>query len=492
MAVYDPKAPRWGEQFPARDFLTLPGLWQGETQAGVLLSPYGYGVYRLRIRLDPDSDPDRMSLLVSAPLSACRIWVDGLLVDETGRPGEDAESEQPMAHMATPWFVPTGEVVEIVLQVSNHHNLQGGLNNSILLGTEAQIKHLIHTRWILGALICGCLLALAVYHLTLFILHRRERANLFFGLFCLMWTGAIAFSPSYAFLLPHFLALPWNWGVTFSLLPFGLTIPLMTLFYHELFPKRYGQWVNIGYLSLGTAFMAYILASPPNAYDTVPFLYFLITRTVFVYLIGAFILDVVNRQRGVLLLIPGYLALGAAELDDILFDLDLVGSTDLAPLGVFIFICCYSLFMSSRYSRDRERIARLSAELETASRHLSQMHAMQESLDPARQGAMPPPDRRLLAVRVMNLAVDCWMVCTQTGKAELAKQSGLWNVYVEKDGYCRTQTLDKYLSEDALPRHPRWLKIHATAEFVLVACDDANLPARSELVQCLSELKTLA
>lgn len=489
---YDPAAPRWNVDALARDFLTLPGLWQGKTQAGVLLTPHGYGVYRLRIRLDPDSEPGRMALLISAPLSVCRVWVDGLLVGETGTPGEDVESERPVDHMVMPWFVPKGDVMEVALQVSNHHNLQGGLNISILLGTETQITRMVSMRWIMGALICGSLLALAVYHLTLFILHRRERANLFFALFCLMWAAAIAFSPSHAFLLPHFIALPWSWGVTLSLLPFGLTIPLLTIFYHELFPKRYGQWVNFGYLALGAAYMAYILATPPNAYDTVPFLYFLTTRTVFAYLIGAFILDVKNKERGVFLLIPGYLALAAAEFDDILFDLDLAGSTDLAPLGVFIFICCYSFFMSSRYSRVSDRAERLAAELETADERLSCLQAKEETHAHVKSGPEAlSQDKRLLAVRVMNLAVDCWLVCTRTGKAELARQSGLWNVYMEKDGYCRTQTLDRYLNENTLPLRPRWHKIHATAEFVLAACDE-NVPARTALEQGLEALKGLA
>ena len=51
----------------------------------------------------------------------------------------------------------------------------------------------------------------------------------------------------------------------------------------------------------------------------------------------------------------------------------------------------------------------------------------------------------------MNTAVDCWRQTTGQGKGELATQSGLWNVYMERDGYLRTQTLDKYLSEDTLP-----------------------------------------
>lgn len=489
MESYDPGALPWDGQAPVRDFLTLPGLWQGETQAGVRLSPHGYGFYRLRIRISPDPDP--MSLLVSAPLSVCRVWVDGLVVGETGTPGEDAESEKPVSHMLMARFVPAGEVTEVVLQVSNFHNLQGGLNATIYLGTEKRITQLVLTRWILGAFVGGSLLALCVYHLTLFVLRRRERANLFFALFCLMWTTAIAFSPSYAFPLPHVISLPWSWGVTLSLLPFGLIIPLMTIFYHELFPKRFGKWVNMVYLLLGAGYMVYLLATPPNAYDAVPFLYFLITRTVFVYLIGAFIVDVVNREQGVLLLVPGYLALGAAEFDDILFDLNLVGSTDLAPLGVFIFICCYSFFMSLRHSQTRDSVARLSAELETAGERISQLRAMEQVHAPPRRETTPQPaDKRLLAVRVMNLAVDCWIACTRTSKADLARQSGLWNVYMEKDGYCRTQTMDKYLSQGTLPLRPRWLKIQATAEFVLATCQE-GAPLRLELEKALGELKAV-
>lgn len=494
---YDPAAPRWDGEALARDYLTLPGLWQGKTQAGVPLSPYGYGVYRLQIRLDQAlvSAPERLALLLSAPLSVCRVWVDGLLVGETGTPGEDAGSERPVAHMVTPWFVPKGDVMEVVLQVSNHHNLQGGLNKRILLGTETQITRMVLTRWILGALICGSLLALCVYHLTLSLSHRRERANLYFALFCLMWAAAIAFSPHYAFLLPHFITLPWSWGVTLALLPFGLTIPLMLVFYHELFPKRYGQWINIGYSLLGAAYMAYILATPPNAYDTVPFLYFLITRTAFVYLIGAFILDVVNRNQGVLLLIPGYLALGAAEFADRILDVSFAGATPMAPLGVVVFICCYSLFMSSRYSLVSDKAERLAVKLQIADDRILQLHARKESQDHVRQEAMPdspaPPDKRILAVRVMNLAVDCWMACTGSSKARLARQSGLWSVYVEKDGYCRTQTLDKYTSANTLPLRPQWRKIHATAKFVLAECAD-DTPVRAELERCLGELKGLA
>ena len=44
---------------------------------------------------------------------------------------------------------------------------------------------------------------------------------------------------------------------------------------------------------------------------------------------------------------------------------------------------------------------------------------------------------------------------------------------MERDGYLRTQTLDKYLSLATLPGRPRWRNIVATAEHVLSACPDS-------------------
>ncbi len=90
----------------------------------------------------------------------------------------------------------------------------------------------------------------------------------------------------------------------------------------------------------------------------------------------------------------------------------------------------------------------------------------------------------------MNTAVDCWRQTTGQGKGELATQSGLWNVYMERDGYLRTQTLDKYLSEETLPQRPRWRQVAATAEFVLAACAQRHACHR-ELQNALARLKQL-
>lgn len=76
-------------------------------------------------------------------------------------------------------------------------------------------------------------------------------------------------------------------------------------------------------------------------------------------------------------------------------------------------------------------------------------------------------DRWHLGLQVMQLSLACWQEATASDRKDLARQSGLWNLYTDINGHERTQTLDKYLSEETFPRRPRWNRIYATARYVL-------------------------
>lgn len=87
----------------------------------------------------------------------------------------------------------------------------------------------------------------------------------------------------------------------------------------------------------------------------------------------------------------------------------------------------------------------------------------------------PPQDRLFLAVKVMTLCLDYWVECRGADKFDLARDSKLWTVYTNLDGWERTQTLDKYFDVKTLPKRPNWKKILATADFVLHNCLDPSL-----------------
>ncbi|HIJ90315.1 MAG TPA: response regulator [Deltaproteobacteria bacterium] len=129
--------------------------------------------------------------------------------------------------------------------------------------------------------------------------------------------------------------------------------------------------------------------------------------------------------------------------------------------------------------------------LEQCPGFINELHAVDRSLEcldqELRQGA-PKQEQRRLIVETMKLALDLWCEATRTGKAELARRSGLWSVYVNQDGWERTQTLDRYLTIDTLPASPRLKTVLQTVDFVLESCPDPT-PLHQRLVAARAHLR---
>ncbi len=93
---------------------------------------------------------------------------------------------------------------------------------------------------------------------------------------------------------------------------------------------------------------------------------------------------------------------------------------------------------------------------------------------------------RECAVSVMCSALACWEHETGTGKTQLAEESGIWTVYIDKSTPT-TRTLDRYLSLETCPSNPRCQRVIQTAEFVLRSSKESD--ARNALKTALEELR---
>ncbi|MBT8128344.1 MAG: HAMP domain-containing protein [Gammaproteobacteria bacterium] len=84
------------------------------------------------------------------------------------------------------------------------------------------------------------------------------------------------------------------------------------------------------------------------------------------------------------------------------------------------------------------------------------------------------------AVKVMHLALACWEHDLGKSKLDLAEESGLWPVYIDKSTPT-TRTLDKYLNLELCPKNPRSKRVVDTAEFVLRSVGDKSSSACEQL-----------
>ncbi|MEY8280750.1 ATP-binding protein [Oscillospiraceae bacterium 52-8] len=145
-------------------------------------SPYGAATYRL-VLTGAQSLP-ALSLQVQEVFSASRIWVDGVLLWQQGRP--EAEGYRPGVQNALLTFSP-GARTEIVVEAANYSHYYGGLYYPPLLGTpEALSSALAGQLLFYGAISLGAV-TLALFSLAVWAVDRRERHYLSFGGFCLLF-----------------------------------------------------------------------------------------------------------------------------------------------------------------------------------------------------------------------------------------------------------------------------------------------------------------
>ncbi|MCU7944697.1 MAG: PAS domain-containing protein [Candidatus Thiodiazotropha sp. (ex Cardiolucina cf. quadrata)] len=93
-------------------------------------------------------------------------------------------------------------------------------------------------------------------------------------------------------------------------------------------------------------------------------------------------------------------------------------------------------------------------------------------------------------VRVMHAALACWERDIGKSKLDLAEESGIWPVYIDKSTPT-TRTLDRYLHIESCPNNPRSKRVVATAEFVLKRMNRNSTAQRTGLQQALDELRVL-
>lgn len=103
------------------------------------------------------------------------------------------------------------------------------------------------------------------------------------------------------------------------------------------------------------------------------------------------------------------------------------------------------------------------------------------------------PDRTALraqSVNVMLCALACWEHDLGKSKLDLAEESRIWPVYIDKSTPT-TRTLDKYLNLDTCPQNPRTQRVIDTAEFVLRQLGRKTTTERKKLQQALNDFRLL-
>lgn len=332
----------------AKRLINIPRSWNNFIIDGAPIGGTGYATYRLRVKL-PENNK-HMAIEIQGISTAHKLWVNGELLSSDGKVSSTKEeSEAKYYHKVIP-LKQNGVTLEFVLQVSNFMHRRGGMWQPIKIGNSDDILKGREAQVIIDLALFGSLFIMALYHLVLFALRRKEKAALYFGVFCFLISlrnlivGEII-------ILYFFPQIKQELILKIEYLTFYLGIAFFCLFIHSLFPKQVPEKVVTATTAIGLGSSIVVLATEAIFYSRLLIYYQVYTIIICAYLIIALIIAASKKQESALIVLFGAFAFIAAAINDIFYFNEKLFTGNLAPFGLFIFVFAQSFVISSRFSK---------------------------------------------------------------------------------------------------------------------------------------------
>lgn len=362
------------------EYLVLPGTWKGFVHEGRPLPGVGYATFRLRIDPGPTARP--LALRLFDIQSAYRLWVNGKLVAQGGKVGKTADAERADLSYRLAAVPAEGKPLDLVLWVSNQHLLSGGVTASLRLGLPEALE-LAHMRtWGAGLFFTGSLLVMGLYHLALYFWRKKDLPPLYFGLYCLLWTGNFFTSDATEWVIMLlFPNIQIGYVDRISIIFYMISVPVGFRFFRSLYPQEFPLAMQRVCDVVSIVFAGMTTFSPSIiVYNVLPYSY--MTSVVFILYCFVRLSVAARRHReGAFFILFGFICLGLISINDMLYHMEVITSVYLVPVGMFVFLLFQALALARRFSHAFSSVEHLSEALEQGNAALRQEMAERNRLE---------------------------------------------------------------------------------------------------------------
>lgn len=357
-----------------------------------------YGTMRLVIKL-PDHTKT-YGLRTDIVLTSFKLFIDGNLYGGVGKVGTSRENSVPYYNILTTYFNPKSNEMELIYHTSDF----SAEDSSIVaprIGLATQISREEQLGLGRDLFLFGMLLIMGIYHFGLYLMRRKDRAPVYFGVFCLLFSLRMLLVGER--FLPSRLTLDFFvYGRIAYLCVFIGFAALCGFLYHAL-DGLFAKWFIKTSVVLGSLFGFLILWVPYNFADSLLIIYALFGFILMSYAIVRLVIGVLKSYPYANIVLLGFAFLGATFINDFIYQITLANTPSLIPLGVSVFTFTQAYTLSARFSNAFTRAEQLSIENESILLELKLMNSNLESLVKERTSEL---QRALEEMEVMSKTDD--------------------------------------------------------------------------------------
>ena len=327
-------------------FIDVPGYWKGYEIEGKKLPGSGYTTYRLSVMLNSQKEP--LALRTMEISNAYVIYVNGQMVGSLGIPGQNLETTVPRQFPQIFDFAHKTDRMEIIVQVSNFHHRRGGIWEVIQLGREKDIRKAQERRLRFDLFLFGSIFLMALYHLGLFLVRKKDRSPLYFSIFCFLM-ALRSFTTGGRYIILTFPDISWELMIKLEYLSFYLAVPAFGMFMRSIFQKFSKKFLRLLEI-LAIAFAGIVIFTPARFFSHTLNIYEIITLITFLYGLYIIFASLGQKRIEAFVFLLGFAIFFLAAINDMLHVENIIRTGFYAQFGFFFFIVSQAFLLSYRHS----------------------------------------------------------------------------------------------------------------------------------------------
>lgn len=364
--LVDPALIEKGTAPSPTDSVMMPQHWTEYMLDGKKLPAKGYATYALKILL-PDNSI--YGIYLDHMVTAYRLFVNGVEIASNGKVSKDlSKMENECRHQAI-YFTPKDRVALCVVHISNRDYRTAGMWQPIVIGKANAILAHFNTKIIRDLFLFGAILIIGLYNIALFLFRTKDRAPLWFGLFCLTVCARILAtgSTTIANMFPGF---PWELQIKMELGVFYLGGLFFGMFFHEVYPleikMKHLRFFNAVFIILTLL----AIVTPVSFFNRLVPLMQVAVLSGLTYILVFLIIAAKRKRLHINYFLVGFVLFMLAAINDILYARNILPTMYVLPVGLFIFIFTQAIAIARIFSFSFLQVEHLSTHLSNLNQSL--------------------------------------------------------------------------------------------------------------------------
>lgn len=329
-------------------YINFPGTWRNFQAGDSKISGHGYGTFRLRIRLP---NHPHISMKTATVGTSYKMFLNGKEVLGGGQIGQTEEKTVPGFHFTVlPVYPDSRSEAEIILQIANFSDPNGGLWESMTVGDTASVLISRKFQFMMDIFLFSTLMVMGIYHITLFLLRRKDLSPLYFGIFCMM-IGLRTLLTSERILHNDVAIFSWDFLFSAEYLTYYVSVPLFSGFIYSLYKEEFSLRIAQVIFGVSTVFILLVIFTKVKLFTEINVIFQIFTLLTVVYMFFALLKALFRKREDIIFFFLGMLFIVFSVVHDILVASHILHTVYIFGYGLAAFILFQSTIIASRFSR---------------------------------------------------------------------------------------------------------------------------------------------